>query len=362
MKNMKNLALATMIATTMVIPAIPAAATMKQQANVPNAQFAFTVSPGEAKAATADTPEVYVGVGTPTVTIAAFAPGQTTWTSAQGADTVEIPTGYKYAKQTATVNFTGVNYTKPGIYRYVVTETSPTYPGITVTDGTQRIMDVYVNSDDAGILSVAGVVIHDSADQVCKKEEIQTIYKDGGFTNNFQTSDLELEKIVTGNQGDRTKYFAFTVNFNTSLGKDMIYDVVLTDAEGTTSLGQNSARLVSNNSGGVSATYYLKANQKIKIQGLDPDVTYTITETDYSAEGYETSNILSSGGNAGAKTKALSCGTTIGADDDSVQFENHRQGTVPTSALLRIAPYAALAALGAAMLAFVNGFKKKFAR
>ena len=87
-------------------------------ANVPNAQFAFTVSAGAHVDAvvgasnSASKPEILAGI-TPeniVVTIGAFAPNDTTYTSAQTGDTVVLASGEKYAKKVATVDLSAVSF------------------------------------------------------------------------------------------------------------------------------------------------------------------------------------------------------------------------------------------------------------
>ncbi|WP_044479657.1 DUF7601 domain-containing protein [Paenibacillus antibioticophila] len=87
--------------------------------------------------------------------------------------------------------------------------------------------------------------------------------------------NLAISKIVAGNDGDLDKKFTFTVTF--------------TGAAGTYSyIGTGGASNGTISSGGTIA---LAHGEGIVITGLPKDAEYTVTETDYSPEGYLTSSI-----------------------------------------------------------------------
>ena len=155
---------------------------MKEDASVPNAEFAYTIT-GTGNARTYDVAgtnkkvQVLDGVGTPTITwdsqgatasSVKFGPTDATTTKAAAAhkDPVKnLAAGEKYAKHTATVSFANCNYTEPGIYRYKISETATTQKAITNDDNLDRYLDVYV-VDNNGTLAIGGYVLHASADDL----------------------------------------------------------------------------------------------------------------------------------------------------------------------------------------------------
>lgn len=98
---------------------------------------------------------------------------------------------------------------------------------------------------------------------------------------NFQegtSGNLKVSKTVSGNDGDESKAFDFTLQVGNITGQK---DFTKTDTNGSISFGS-----LSFNNG--SASFSLKHNENITIIGLPKDLGYTITENDYSANGYET--------------------------------------------------------------------------
>lgn len=324
---------------------------MDEKANVPDVDFTFTITAGSAVEADGsrviyagnDTrvtgfPVLKVdGAGTATTVATSFNPGDATYTEKQGSDTVSLGSGQKYAKETVTVDFTNVDFNAPGIYRYVITETGNAQDGIHNDTTATRTLDVIVNYRDAnagGQLVVSNYILY----QGTKTDATNESTKDDGFTNTYATSNLTLEKQVTGNQGDRDKYFEFTVNITGAVA-GTVYTVNLLNAEANPTVGdtqQTNASTLTATDGTVKATYYLKDDQSIVIQGLTANTKYTITEDDYSTDGYTTTNDVNAadGTTTGEKT--------MGANNQKVTFTNDKSGTVPTGILLETAPYVVL--------------------
>lgn len=264
---------------------------MKKNANVPNATFSYTVSvpadddidpliSGAERYKTQDTNNTYLSVrkgiyGTdengekvlPTVTDTVFKAGDQTYDEVQKARTnkesksytdkaddevrlydgvkygyseyygdshdVILKKGQKYAKHTATVDLSKITFYEPGVYRYKITENDTTEKGIR-KNSPPKYLDVYVESDDNGELSIAGYVLHSSQSMQSKGDSASPgsnnpDEKNKGFENEYNTGDLVLEKKVTGNQGFRDQYFKFHIDI-TDL--DSGARLFLTDADG----------------------------------------------------------------------------------------------------------------------------------
>lgn len=113
--------------------------------------FSYTIAAGTAISTdTSSNTEFQVDAGVDadkvTITDTTFAPRATTYTSVQTGDIdvtrqasdratgltadtgVEFETskGEQYAVQNATVDFSGVTFVEPGVYRYIITETAST--------------------------------------------------------------------------------------------------------------------------------------------------------------------------------------------------------------------------------------------
>ena len=221
---------------------------MDKQANVPNAKFTYTVTAGNAKAydVAGKKFQVLAGVDADKITMAgvggtaeaAAAANSIVFRQGDGSDGAHEgkdqyvkdldTTKQKYAMKTATLDFSAVQFTEPGVYRYIITE-SGTNQGITNDADLTRVLDVYVNDASADVdgaftkkLTIAGYVLHsnenDEPDVAAGADfgstGAYTDKKSQGFTNSYDTSDLTLRKQVTGNQASRDKYFEFTLNID----------------------------------------------------------------------------------------------------------------------------------------------------
>lgn len=368
---------------------------MKQNANVPNATFTYTIAkPSDTEMNSLPNPEdtngtnltVRKGIGAPTVSSTTFAAGDQTFDSAQKSrtnkssssygvaedDQVELKSGEKYAKKTSTVDFSNVKFSEPGVYRYKITENDTSEKGIT-NDKTSRYLDVYVESDDDGNLSIGGYVFH-TENETQKKDGTNPDGKNKGFTNTYTTQDLTLTKNVTGNQGFRDQYFKFHVDITDLDGGARLF---LTDKDGkkpykstdtvayaynkdagTRTAGQNrfvaaegkgsftdvsapsgadddmsGLALNANDSGNASFDVYLKNGESLKINGLTADAKYTIKETseDYSASATKNNQALKLNpgkDDENKHTDATDVQTLAG--NETVAFTNDREGVLPT--------------------------------
>lgn len=314
--------------------------TMSTDANVPNVTFNFSVSAGEA------TGSILPGIQPQDVVVgsAVFAPTDST-TNGLPTDADGATEGQKYATKEVTVDFSKVSFPDPGVYRYIITETPSTASGITNDTNSTRTLDVYVGYRDG---SDTDLVIIGYA--LGNDEE-----KSDGFTNTYGTNNLTLTKEVTGNQGDRNKSFAFTVEITGAVAGTQ-YTVTsgegsnITIQDGIGAYDSVTGKLTATN-GSVKFTCQLKHGDSIVIKGLTGDTKYTITETDYSSEGYETSYKVDSGEPQTANTTGE---LTMGAQSHTVTFTNAKNGTVPTGILLDVAPYLILC--GVVIVCFVALF------
>lgn len=287
---------------------------MDENANVPNVDFTFNIAAGTEDANN----NISAGVGTPTIGNASFNPGNETKPAGEG---------FKTATQKVTVDFTSVNFEAPGIYRYTITENNDSESGITYDTAT-RYLDVYVQNKDGGGFEIFGFVMRNSIDGDTKLGD-----DDAAFTNEYTTYDLDLTKVVAGNQGDKNKNFNFTI---TITGAKEGTQFTVNGAEGS-----EAVLLTANSEGKAEGTYALKNNETVTVYGLTTGMDYQIVEEDYSAKGYETAYVVNSDPSAKGRDTGVKDITTT----NTVTFTNTKNGNVPTGILLETAPYMILGAV-----------------
>lgn len=394
-RSIKALGALAVAAATLAVPVAPAIAATNYTAvsgtscnfnkylimdagdSVPNVTFSFTVAPGQAisaNTASNDVMEVMAGVGTPTIADVTFAPSDSTATSAgtnidvaraasaranglTAANGVELESGEKFATKQATVDFSGVSFPEPGIYRYIVTETANATheaAGIMHDNDIDRVLDVYV-VDNNGTLEVASYVLHTdvsdpaiganmgSADVAAAGDALDD--KTDGFTNEFNSKDLRVNKEVTGNQASRDKYFEFTVTMTDVADADTFVVSIADDSDANTNDGSADARSGAAKTGSTIAAnankdnptsvtgaqlksgvkFYLQHGQNIVLRGLPLNANYTVTE---NAEDYG-SAVMNGKTNSGVIS-------TVAGDNKVAEagFTNTRNGIIPTGIAL----------------------------
>ena len=360
---------------------------MDSQANVPNATFTYAVTAGNAKAydVAGKKFQVLAGVDADKITMAGVgaadaAANSIVFKQGDGSDKHDTTkdayvkdldkTKQKYAMKTATLDFSKVQFTEPGVYRYVITE-SGTNQGITNDADLTRVLDVYVNDASADVdgaftkkLTIAGYVLHSNENDepnVAAGDDFGSTgayaaTKSQGFTNSYDTSDLTLRKQVTGNQASRDKYFEFTLNI-AAAQPNTKYDVVIDEADATT--GTNAATIKANaekanvtsittdDAGKATQKFYLQHGQQVTVQGLAKDTTYAVTENteDYkSTANTKAAPVVETK----ADTEAASVDGTIVYTDLTTGFLNTRNGVIPTGVIMAVAPFAVVTLLGGA--------------
>ena len=138
-----------------------------------------------------------------------------------------------------------------------------------------------------------------------------------------------MTKTVAGHLGDRTKDFRFTVTLTKQA------DLLMNSSIGLTVAGVEQRGFAPDwdDSGVCTVSFTLKHGETASLTNLPYGMTYTVTEDDYTAEGYTTTKTGDSG--------------TIAADTVTAAFTNTKGGTVDTGVLLDSAPYVVLLLLAA---------------
>ena len=359
------------------------------EANVPNATFKYTIKAGAEIKGTATTMQVYAGkivtdeegkVTAPVVSDVTFTAGNSTTDGADG-DGITNSKNKKYASKAVNVDFDGIKFDEPGVYRYIVTEDLNDSQGVAVSGSIAKTLDVFVTDNGTGTLSAEkyvlyNTVINTAPDKITAVDKnADKTAKDGkktdGFVNTYDTNDLTLSKTVTGNQGSKDKYFKFEVTIKNAVA-GTVYDVDLTSADST--VIENSATnaeyvgkanptsVTVGDDGTVTETFYLQNGQSIKILGLAEGTAYEIEET---PEDYTPSVEITGDKTRTTDSSDVSLSDNVVYDtelteDTTVAFTNDRQGTIPTGVILSVAAPVAIgvAVLGGIVFLFIRNKKR----
>ena len=360
--------------------------------NIPAATFTFAATPGTAIAydKNAGTVEVLAGVDCDKIT---FTPD--TVMTDTGAGSLDYPalskdastaiadagitlitatpdSDHYTARKTMKMDFSKVEFTEPGIYRYVITE-SGTNTAIQNDSVLTRTLDVYVedaSDSTAKKLKISGFVFYKGTVTAAPKTDAKPetdpeTQKSEGYENHYPATGLTFGKEVTGNQGSLDKYFEFTLSI-TNAQPNTVFSVDYSHAESSIT-AINDATSVSviastdlpksqpptfaaDANGAATQKFYLQDGQYITVYGFVEGTKYELSENAEDYKSIETIaqdvSSLDYDGTSGAD--ALNdpvCGTfTKDVNKKLIPvhtgFTNEKKGSVPTGVILRIAPWA----------------------
>lgn len=186
----------------------------------------------------------------PTINTATYVKGEAGSTTADKEITVSLPT-----------------YTSVGIYTYTIKEIDGKKAGVTYFGDDIKLV-VTVTQGETGFIRTAAV--HTEGENGTKSDS---------FQNEYSAGNLEISKKVTGNLGDKSKYFDVTVTLTGEEGKTYEDSYPVTGG----SIAAGSIEV------GTPTTFQIKDGDTIKIGNLPYGVTYTVVEADYTGSngGYE---------------------------------------------------------------------------
>ena len=284
--------------------------------NIPNITFNYSIKRGDHVDATDTTIEILEGVGA-SIGTAAFSNSDTAGTIPglpTDADPSNPTAGKKYAQKSVSVTFPATSFTKPGVYRYEITEvTTPALPGVTYDSNTKRYMDVFVVADANNTLSVNSYVLRDAATDIGTNGEYveDPGVKSSGYTNRLTQYDFEFSKTISGNQADKNKRFNFTLTITGA--NPGTYPIIAHDVEG------NPTSITVGANGTATGEYSLTDGSTVKIIGLNAGAVCTVSEN----------------------------------------AENTRNGIIPTGIIMTIAPFAIGICVFGAIIIFIISRRKR---
>ena len=208
--------------------------------------------------------------------------------------------------KTFTIDLADLNITKVGVYTYEIKETVGKVAGVDYGSQTVKMKVTAVNSETTTGLDYY-VALYRGEKKIKHEDAFKNIYKAG---------NLNVTKEVTGNLGDKSKYFKFTVKLTGDPEK--IYSNPYTISGGSYTGNMPDSITVDG-----EVEIYLKDGDTISIANLPYGVEYNVTETTY--KDYKTTVT----DNIGSITKA----------DQTAAFTNNKGHDVDTGITLDSLPY-----------------------
>ena len=170
-----------------------------------------------------------------------------------------------------------------------------------------------VNGDTAGTFKVAAVSFT-KGDKKIENGEV-------AFNNTYTANKLAVSKEVTGNLGDKSKYFDFTITLTGKNGATYNQDGY------AVTLGSYSKNLQTIKIG-ERTSFKLKHGDTITINNLPKDVTYTVEETAVSGYTTKVNNV-----------KSNEAKGTTNSEKATQAFVNDKSSEIDTGVNLTTLPY-----------------------
>jgi pilin isopeptide linkage protein len=205
-------------------------------------------------------------------------------------------------------------YDHVGYYTYKLTETPGNTAGVTYDARTLYLTVTVINNGNGLIRQVTSLYYFDSNNE---KQKLQN------FENVFSAGNLAITKTVTGNLGEKDRYFKVDVTLNAPEGKN-IATVPVTYSGGQYATAQN----VTFKDGTVKVTIGMKNDDTITFTNLPYGVTYTVVEENVTGDGYKAADYVFSDTNK-----------TIDTAADTVTITNNKDKEVATGISLDNLPY-----------------------
>ena len=353
--------------------------------NAPTVTFNYEITPAEGLPSKDKKYEVISGgdpsvTGTPVIGTASFTPRSAKYSTAQSdsssigkyidisKDPVELTASDAYSKSDIDVDFTNVTFSKPGIFRWKITEVNSAdqeSKGIVPVGEQVKYLDVYIECDtysestSHGTLKIEGYILQNKEGYQPPLESADDVIKTVGFTSRFNIYPVSLRNAVSGNQGSLNKYFEYTWKIEGAIPNSE-YDITYINADKivpdkTTDKvtkreyrgKENPLTVKTDGKGTAEFKGYLKAGQKIVINGISENAKITITQT--AEDGYYVEH----------EASPREPGNSVYIDplliERNVTFYNEKNGAIPTGIIQNEIP--GLLLVMSAMLGIYGTFR-----
>lgn len=240
-------------------------------------------------------------------------------------------------KNTTTLTLPDFQYV--GIYTYKIEETAGTTAGVIYTEKPIYLKITVVEQN--GLKRV--VAMHYETEEGNKIDDNDK----AGFGNTYSAVEkLTISKTVTGNLGDKTKYFDVKVTVVNPDGKAAPETYVVN--------GGSAASNPTVITAGVETTFKIKDGETINILNVPYEVIYTVVESDYTSDGYDAAVY------SGSDITSEDSRGTVNSASETVTITNNKDSEVDTGIMLDNLPYVLMLCIVAAG-AVVLFLKKRFA-
>lgn len=221
---------------------------------------------------------------------AAFAKGAATVDGATGDITIALP-----------------EYSRVGVYEYTLQEVAGSTAGVTYYGNSIKLVVTVIQSEN-GKLRVAAVHTEEEGEA-----------KNNSFENQYSAGTLNVTKTVTGNLGDQSKKFDFTVVFTKPEGKNVNSEITATVA----GVAATDFNPVFETNGTYTYTFKLAHGETATFTNIPYGVEYVVTET--ADQKYTTTKTNDEG--------------MINSASVTAAFTNNKSGNVDTGINMDSLPY-----------------------
>lgn len=241
------------------------------------------------------------------------------------------------AGTTKEIDITLPAYNSVGVYEYTLQEIDSKTGGVIYRSDDIRLV-ITVMNDDQGKFYIAAVHAEEVSNTATPTSATPTDPKTDTFTNIYQAGKLEISKTVTGNMGDRDKYFDFSVTFNAEaagINYGTAPIVAVSGGSHTSNPTQVSLKSLAVDNP-VKVDFKLKHDETITFENIPYGVNYKVVE---APDEYKVTYTFA-GGTATATDAAVD---TVATDTQAVDVENNKELAVDTGVILQNLPYILIA-------------------
>lgn len=180
-----------------------------------------------------------------------------------------------------------------GVYTYPITETEGSTAGIIYDTASNNLVITVINNpkfgetDEPEFLRLVTLTDEENENKV------------EAFENTFQAGNLSIYKEVTGNMGEKDRYFDITITLNAPAGKNISTVPVIYDG------GKYKDQVVNFANGTAILNLEIKDGDTITIENLPYGVTWSFSEEDLGDEYVVTDRMANGTISAGTVTNTI---------------------------------------------------------